>query len=50
MALNEIISVLREAEYPHWVLYEWSACDPTTDRPTAEIARLNQEYLRQAMS
>ena len=50
VALNEIISELREAEYAHWVLYEWSACDPTTDRPTAEIARLNQEYLRQAMS
>ena len=32
VALNEIISVLREAEYPHWVLYEWSACDPD-DRP-----------------
>ena len=49
-ALAEIFSVLREASYAHWVLYEWSACDPTTDRPTAEIARLNQDYLRQALS
>lgn len=49
-ALAEIFSVLRANRYVHWALYEWSACDPTTERPTAEIARLNQEYLRQALS
>ena len=48
--LDEIFSVLRARDYPHWVLYEWSACDPTTGRPTAELARLNQEFLRQALS
>ena len=48
--LDEIFSVLRARDYSHWVLYEWSACEPTTDRPTAEIARLNQEFLRQALS
>ena len=47
--LDEIFSVLRAREYPHWVLYEWSACDPTTDRPTAEIARLNYAQLQRAL-
>ena len=47
--LDEIFSPLRAREYPHWVLYEWSACDPTTNRPTAEIARLNREFLRQSL-
>ncbi len=50
VALAAIFSVLRAREYPHWVLYEWSACEPTTDRPTAEIGRLNQEYLSKALS
>ena len=48
-ALADIFAALRAGEYPHWTLYEWSACDPTTDRPTAEIARLNFEYLRKAL-
>ena len=48
--LDEIFSVLRARDYAHWVLYEWSACDPTTGRPTAELARLNREFLRQALS
>lgn len=50
VALPDILSALREAAYPHWVLYEWSACDPTTDRTTSEIARLNQEFLRTALA
>ena len=50
VALDAIFAALRVRDYDHWVLYEWSACDPTTDRPTAEIARLNQEFLRQALS
>lgn len=49
-ALDDIFGVLREKEYPHWVVYEWSQCDPTTDRPTAEIARLNEAYLRAALA
>jgi len=48
-ALDEIFSVLRAKSYPHWVLYEWSACNPTTDRPTAEVARLNHEQLQVAL-
>lgn len=50
VALDEIFSVLRARDYPHWVLYEWSVCDPTTDRSTAEIARLNQGFLRHSLS
>jgi sugar phosphate isomerase/epimerase len=50
VGLREILSFLRDRDFPHWVLYEWSACDPTTDRPTAEIAKLNQAYLRQALT
>lgn len=49
VALLEICSALRDREYPHWILYEWSACEPTTDRPTAEIARLNRSFLNQAL-
>lgn len=48
-ALAKVFSVLLGRDYAHWVLYEWSACEPTTDRPTAEIARLNHEFLRQAL-
>ena len=48
-ALADVFGALRAREYPHWALYEWSACDPTTDRPTAEIARLNRQYLSQAL-
>lgn len=50
VALDAIFSALRDRDYSHWVLYEWSACDPTTDRPTAEIARLNQGFLRHSLS
>lgn len=47
--LNDMLSFLREAAYPHWVLYEWSVCDPTTDRSTSRIARLNCEFLKMAL-
>ena len=49
VALTEIFSVLRARDYPHWVLYEWSACEPTSDRPTAEVARLNYAQLQRAL-
>ena len=49
VALDEIFAALRDRDYSHWVLYEWSACDPTTDRRTAEIAALNRQFLSHAM-
>ncbi len=49
VALAAIFSALRDRDYPHWVLYEWSVCDPTTERPTAEIARLNRSFLGEAL-
>ncbi len=48
VALAEVFSVLRANGYSHWVLHEWSDSDPKSELPTAEIARLNQEHLRQA--
>ena len=50
VALAAIFSELRAREFPHWVLYEWSACEPTSDRPTAEVGRLNREYLGKALN
>lgn len=49
VALDSIFSALRDRDYSHWVLYEWSACDPTTNRSTAEIAGLNKQFLGHAL-
>ncbi len=47
--LAALLGVLRERDYPHWVIYEWSTPEPATSRSTAELAPANYAYLARAL-